>query len=72
MRTGSLRPEECIRYSMSKSIATLVSGMDSMEVLRKNLMIASNFSPMTEKEKNALLERSKPYSKNAEYEWYKQ
>ena len=72
LRTESLRPEECIRYSMSQPIATLVSGMDSMEVLKKNLMIASNFSPMTEKEKNALLFRSKRYSKNAEYEWYKQ
>jgi len=71
LRTEALRPEECIRYSMSQPIATLVSGMDSMEVLEKNLLIASNFSPMTEEEKNALLDRSKPYSKNAQNEWYK-
>lgn len=72
LRTGSLKPEECIRYSLSQPIATLVSGMDSMEVLKKNLMIVSKFAPMTEQEKNALLDRSKPYAKNAEYEWYKQ
>jgi predicted aldo/keto reductase-like oxidoreductase len=72
LRTASLRPEECIRYSLSQPIATLVSGMDSMEVLKKNLIVASNLSPMTQQEKNALLDRSKPYAKNTEYEWYKQ
>lgn len=70
-RTGSLEPEECIRYSMSQPIATLVSGMDSMEVLKKNLMIASKFSPMTEQEEADLLGRSEPYARNAEYERYK-
>ncbi len=72
LKTGSLKPEECIRYSLSQPIATLVSGMDSMEVLKKNLMIASRFSPMTEQEQTTLLDRSEPYSENAEYEWYKQ
>jgi len=71
LRTGSLRSEECIRYSLSQPIATLVSGMDSMEVLRKNLRIASNFSPMNEQEEISLLDRSEPYARNAEYEWYK-
>ncbi len=71
LRIGSLRPEECIRFTLSQPISTLVSGMDSMEILKKNLTIASRFSPMTEQEKNGLLERSKPYAKNAEYEWYK-
>jgi predicted aldo/keto reductase-like oxidoreductase len=67
----SLKPEECIRYSMSQSIATLVSGMDSLEVLKKNLIIASNFSPMSGQETNALLKRSKSFIKDAKYEWYK-
>lgn len=72
LKTGSLKPEECIRYSLSQAIATLVSGMDSMEVLKKNLMIASRFSPMTEQEQTTLLDRSEPYSRNAKHEWYKQ
>ena len=57
---------------MSQPISTLVSGVDSMEVLEKNLKIASQFTPMSEEERKALLEKSKKYAENARYEWYKQ
>lgn len=71
LEIGALKPEECIRYSMSLPISTLVSGMDSMEVLQRNLRIASQFSPMSEEEKRVLLEKSEKYADNARYEWYK-
>lgn len=72
LKTGTLKAEECIRYAMSQPISTLVSGMDSMEVLEKNLRIASRFTPMSEEEKRFLLEKSKIFAENAKYEWYKQ
>jgi predicted aldo/keto reductase-like oxidoreductase len=72
LKTGTLRSEECIRYAMSQPVSTLVSGMDSMEVLERNLKIASEFTPMSEEEKTVLLGKSKIFSENARYEWYKQ
>lgn len=71
LETKILKAEECIRYTMSLPISTLVSGMDSLEILETNLKIASRFSPMSEKEKIDLLERSRPYAENGRYETYK-
>lgn len=72
LKTGTLKAEECIRYAMSQPISTVVSGMDSMEVLEKNLRMASGFTPMSKEEKRVLLEKSKMFAENARYEWYKQ
>lgn len=66
LKIKSLYAEECMRYTMSLPISTLVSGIDSMEILKINLKIASNFTLMTAEERNELLARAKPYSKNSE------
>lgn len=71
LKTGSLESDECIRYAMSQPVSTLVSGMDSIEVLEKNLKIASGFVSMVKDEKRVLLEKSKIFANNAKYEWYK-
>jgi predicted aldo/keto reductase-like oxidoreductase len=64
-------PEECIRFAMTMPISTLCSGMDSMEVLLKNLATARNFKPMEEEEMKALLEKTAKYAAEGEYEEYK-
>lgn len=66
-----LKAEDCIRYVMSLPISTLVSGMESMELLQKNLRIVKNFRPMTDDEKHAILIKSKPLAGDGRYEKYK-
>ena len=55
----SITPEESLRYAMSLPVATVISGMDSLEVFRKNLRVAQEFAPLTEDERTNLLVRSK-------------
>ena len=55
----SITPEESLRYAMSLPVATVISGMDSMEIFRKNLRVAEEFTPLTEDERVNLLVRSK-------------
>lgn len=62
---------ECMRYTMSLPIASLVSGIDSMEHLRMNLETAKNFTPMTESERDELLGRTRTAAILGEYEPYK-
>jgi len=38
---------EALRYAMSLPVATTISGIDSVDVLRQNLAIARGFTPMT-------------------------
>jgi predicted aldo/keto reductase-like oxidoreductase len=71
LRVKALKAEECIRYTLSQPISTLVSGIDSMKVLESNLKIASKFVPMSEEEEKEILDRAEPHSKNGKYEYYK-
>ncbi|MBI1319441.1 MAG: aldo/keto reductase [Candidatus Hydrogenedens sp.] len=63
--------EECLRYSMSLPVSTVVSGMDSMAVLEKNLALAKAFQPMADDEREALLARVRPEAAPGRFEVYK-
>ena len=52
--------EEALRYAMSLPVATTVSGIDSLAVLRQNLAIACGFLPMAAAEMEALRRRCAP------------
>jgi uncharacterized protein len=68
---ANVTPAEALRYAMDLPIATMISGMDTMEVLEQNLEIARNFSPMSEAERAELLERTAVAAKGGEYEPFK-
>ena len=51
-------PAEALRYAMSLPVATVVSGIDSFDVLEQNLAIARGFTPMTDAERTDLLNRT--------------
>lgn len=65
-------PVEALRYAMSlPGVTVTISGMDSVEVLRKNLDVASSFEPMTEDEMTALRARVAPLAADGRFEMYK-
>ncbi|MBW4521666.1 MAG: aldo/keto reductase [Scytolyngbya sp. HA4215-MV1] len=71
VKQGIITPQEAIRYAMSLPIATLVSGIDSLEVLRQNLAIAQNFQPMPTAEMQALRDRVVQYALDGRFELFK-
>lgn len=71
LETGAITAEECLRYSMSLPVTTVVSGMDTMDVLEKNLKVAKEFQPYTEEEMAALREKVKPFAATGVHEIYK-
>src|SRR5437867_13055091 len=46
------------RYALTLPVATVVSGIDSREVLHQNLNIVSRFVPMTVEERDGRTEKS--------------
>jgi uncharacterized protein len=62
---------EALRYAMSLPVATTVSGIDSMRVLKQNLGVARGFQPMSEGERRALAERCAPVAADGRFELYK-
>ncbi len=63
--------EEGLRYAMSLPVATVVSGIDSMRVLRQNLAVAAGFRPMTARQMSALRKRVAEVASDGRYELYK-
>src|ERR1700733_14882367 len=44
---GVISPDEALRYAMSLPVTTTITGMEKPYVLRQNVNIARNFTPMT-------------------------
>ena len=63
--------QEGLRYAMSLPVATTVSGIDSMKVLRQNLKVAVGFKPMSERQMNMLRRRVRDEAADGRFELYK-
>jgi aryl-alcohol dehydrogenase-like predicted oxidoreductase len=68
---GVLTVEEALRYAMSLPVATTISGIDSLNVLRQNLKIARGFKPMDRKEMEQLEMRCARAAGDGHLELYK-
>ncbi len=66
-----LTAEECLRYAMSMPVATVVSGMDSMQWLEENLRITRGFQPLEEAEIEQIRAKAQPSAKGGACEPYK-
>jgi len=71
VKDGVATAEECIRFALSQDVASVVSGMDSMEVLKKNIAIARNFKPIEGDELQKLLAKVKPHAGDGRHERFK-
>jgi len=69
--TGAATAAECLRFAMGQPVATVCSGMDTMEKLRHNIAVAKSFKPFTQEELDALLARTKPFAEDGAHEVYK-
>jgi len=70
LKTG-ISAQDAIRYALSLPIDSLVSGMDSTELLAKNLETARNWAPLSDKEKEKLLAQAAPFAADGHLEQYK-
>ncbi|HZU85462.1 MAG TPA: aldo/keto reductase [Polyangiaceae bacterium] len=72
VREGVVTADEALRYAMSiPGVATTVTGVDSLDVLRQNLAIAGGFEPMSAGQMSALRERVRAVAADGRHEWYK-
>ncbi len=71
VRKKAVKVEDALRYAMSLPVATTVSGIDSIRVLRQNLKIAQAFKPMTRAEMRDHRRRLAPVAGDGRFELYK-
>lgn len=63
--------QDALRYAMSLPVATTISGIDSMRVLKQNLKVASDFKPFTGDEMEELRHRLAGVASDGRFELYK-
>jgi aryl-alcohol dehydrogenase-like predicted oxidoreductase len=63
--------QDALRYALSLPICSLVSGIDSLKVLRQNVRIARDFTPMTERERKAYERALSSQAADGRFELYK-
>lgn len=62
---------DALRYVLSLPITTLVSGIDSEEVLDQNLKIVRDFKPLTQDERDRIERASLPHAGDGRFELFK-
>jgi aryl-alcohol dehydrogenase-like predicted oxidoreductase len=64
-------PEEALTFALSQGIASLVTGIDSMRVLRQNLDIVRRFPALNSEQLARLVERVRPMAGDGRHERFK-
>jgi aryl-alcohol dehydrogenase-like predicted oxidoreductase len=66
-----VRVDDALRYAMSLQVCAVVSGIDSLKVLRQNLRIARAFTPMTPRERQQYERQIADAAADGRFELYK-
>jgi len=70
-RRKVVRAEDALRYAMSLPVATTISGIDSIRILKQNLRVASDFKPFTADQMERLRRRFAAVASDGRFELYK-
>ena len=71
VKKKAISAADALRYAMSLPVATTVSGIDSMKVLKQNLAIADNFTPLTKAQMEQIRHRVAAPAADGRFERYK-
>jgi predicted aldo/keto reductase-like oxidoreductase len=65
MMPGTLDMRQAMYYALSLPVSTVIIGCDSIPQLEHNVQLAREFTPYSEKQMAALVQKAEPVSKQA-------
>ncbi len=71
LNSNVVKPIECLHYAMNLPTSTVITGIDSMEILDQAFEAARTFKPMSQAQVSALLDRTAKAAANGQYELFK-
>jgi predicted aldo/keto reductase-like oxidoreductase len=71
LKSGAVSAEECLRFALSQPVSTVITGIDSEDILNQALRIGADPRPLTESEIAALRDRTASAARRGEYELFK-
>jgi len=71
LKSGAVKPLECLHSAMNLPTSTVIAGIDSMDILEQALDAAKTFQPMSRSQVANLLERTRTAALDGRYELFK-
>jgi predicted aldo/keto reductase-like oxidoreductase len=71
LKSKTATAAECLQYAMSLPTSVVISGMDSMDVLKHHLEVVQKFEPLTDEQTTALLQKTAEAAAEGKYELFK-
>ena len=71
LKSKTVTAEECLRYALSLPTSVVITGIDSMKILKQALEVARTFRPLSEAELDALRARTRDAAAGGDYELFK-
>ena len=71
LATGSLKPVDCLHYSLNVPVSVQINGINSQMLLDQAFAAVKSFRPMNETEVAALISKSEPDAVEGKYELFK-
>jgi predicted aldo/keto reductase-like oxidoreductase len=71
LNSKTVTPVDCLHYAMTLPTSTVITGIDSMDILRQDLDAVKNFQPLTEQQLADLLSRTVRAAAEGRFEGFK-
>ncbi len=71
LKSGTVTPIECLHYALNLPTSVVITGIDSMKILKQALRAVSTFRPMSESEVKSLLAKTAAAASRGEFEPFK-
>ncbi|MFL5242193.1 MAG: aldo/keto reductase [Gemmataceae bacterium] len=71
LKSKTANPIECLHFAMNLPTSVVITGMDSMEMLKQGLEAVKTFKPMAPQQVAALLEKTAKAAADGHYEKFK-
>jgi aryl-alcohol dehydrogenase-like predicted oxidoreductase len=71
LESKTVTPVECLHYAMNLPTSSVITGIDSLKILKQNLDAVTTFRPLTEKQVAALLARTAQAASEGKFERFK-
>ncbi len=71
LRANAATPKEALSYIWSQPVSTIVSGMDSEQILNANVGFAKAFRPMSKTQQAKLLDKTREAGLTGKFEPFK-
>jgi predicted aldo/keto reductase-like oxidoreductase len=71
LKSGVVKPMECLHYAMNLPVSVVITGMDSLKIVDQALEAVRTFQPMSPGEITALLDRTAQAGMHGDFEKFK-